>query len=159
MYNDSFEQFADNTGLNVIISFLAICGSLGFIVVTDIWNRITKKTKAITFTTKIIFGMLLFLLAVGTLITYFLKQSAHYQRLADQNYQTQVELQAYPSFMESIPTDEAASVRKELALKYFGREIDGSVHKDMGNLVVDQMKSTTEMVKATTDAIKKLKEF
>lgn len=100
------------------------------------------------------------LLAVGiTLITYFLKQSTHYQRLADQNYQTQIELQAYPSFMESIPTDEAASVRKELALKYFGREIDGSVHKDMGNLVVDQMKSTTEMVKATTDAIKKLKEF
>lgn len=100
------------------------------------------------------------LLAVGvTLITYFLKQSTHYQRLADQNYQTQIELQAYPSFMESIPTDEAASVRKELALKYFGREIDGSVHKDMGNLIVDQMKSTTEMVKATTDAIKKIKEY
>jgi len=100
------------------------------------------------------------LLAVGvTLITYFLKQSTHYQRLADQNYQTQIELQAYPSFMESIPTDEAASVRKELALKYFGREIDGSIHKNMGNLIVDQMKSTTEMVKATTDAIKKLKEF
>ncbi|MFW2015348.1 hypothetical protein [Acinetobacter bereziniae] len=98
------------------------------------------------------------LLAVGvTLITYFLKQSTHYQRLADQNYQTQIELQAYPSFMESIPTDEAASVRKELALKYFGREIDGSVHKDMGNLIVDQMKSTTEMVKATTEAIKNLK--
>lgn len=100
------------------------------------------------------------LLAVGiTLITYFLKQSTHYQRLADQNYQTQIELQAYPSFMESIPTDEAASVRKELALKYFGREIDSTAHKEMGNLVMDQMKSTTEMVKATTDAIKKLKEF
>lgn len=100
------------------------------------------------------------LLAVGiTLITYFLKQSTHYQRLADQNYQTQIELQAYPSFMESIPTDEAASVRKELALKYFGREIDSTAHKEMGNLVMDQMKSTTEMVKATTDAIKNLKEF
>lgn len=98
------------------------------------------------------------LLLVGiTLISYFLKQSAHYQRLADQNYQTQVELQAYPSFMESIPTEEAASVRKELALKYFGREIDGTAHKDMGNLVSDQMKSTTEMVKATTEAIKNLK--
>lgn len=94
-------------------------------------------------------------LGVGiTLITYFLKQSVHYQRLADQNYQTQVELQAYPSFMESIPTDEAASVRKELALKYFGREIDGSAHKDMSNLISDQMKSTTEMVKATADALK-----
>jgi hypothetical protein len=98
------------------------------------------------------------LLLVGiTLISYFLKQSAHYQRLADQNYQTQVELQAYPSFMESIPTEEAASVRKELALKYFGREIDGSAHKDMSNLISDQMKSTTEMVKATTEAIKNLK--
>jgi hypothetical protein len=78
------------------------------------------------------------ILAVGiTLITYFLKQSAHYQRLAEQNYQTQVELQAYPSFMESIPTEEAASVRKELALKYFGREIDGAAHKDMSNLITD----------------------
>ncbi|OTG57045.1 hypothetical protein B9T29_15320 [Acinetobacter sp. ANC 3903] len=95
------------------------------------------------------------ILAVGiTLITYFLKQSTHYQRLADQNYQTQVELQAYPSFMESIPTAEAASVRKELALKYFGREIDGAAHKDMSNLISDQMKSTTEMVKAATDVLK-----
>ncbi len=92
-----------------------------------------------------------------TLISYFLKQSSHYQRLADQNYQTQVELQAYPSFMESIPTEEAASVRKELALKYFGREIDGSTHKDMSNLISDQMKNTTDMVKATTEAIKNLK--
>lgn len=96
-------------------------------------------------------------LVVGiTLISYFLKQSSHYQRLADQNYQTQVELQAYPSFMESIPTEEATAVRKELALKYFGRELDGSVHKDMSNLISDQMKNTTEMVKATTDAIKNL---
>lgn len=90
-----------------------------------------------------------------TLISYFLKQSSHYQRLSDQNYQTQVELQAYPSFMESIPTEEAASVRKELALKYFGREIDGAAHKDMSNLISDQMKSTTEMVKAVTEVIKK----
>lgn len=98
------------------------------------------------------------ILIVGiTLITYFLKQSSHYQHLADQNYQTQVELQAYPTFMESIPTEEAASVRKELALKYFGREIDGAAHKDMSNLIADQMKSTTEMVKASTEAIKNLK--
>ncbi len=84
LYNDSFEQFADNTGLNVIISFLAICGSLGFIVVTDIWNRITKKTKAITFTTKIIFGMMVFLLAVGTIITYFFEPSV--QNLANNKF-------------------------------------------------------------------------
>ncbi|WP_155757958.1 hypothetical protein [Acinetobacter rudis] len=95
------------------------------------------------------------LLVVGvTLISYFVKQSVHYQKLADQNYQTQIELQAYPSFMESIPTNEAASIRKELALKYFGREIDGSTHKDMSNLILDQMKSTTELVKASAEVVK-----
>ncbi|WP_227567020.1 hypothetical protein [Acinetobacter bereziniae] len=56
--------------------------------------------------------------------------------------------------MESISTDAAVSVRKELVLKYFGRDLDGSVHKDMGNLVDYQVKSTIEMVKATTVAIK-----
>ncbi len=95
------------------------------------------------------------LMIVGiTLISYFLKQTSHYQKLADQNYQTQVELQAYPSFMESVPTNEAAIIRKELALKYFGKEIDGSTHKDMSNLISDQMKNTTEMIKATTDVLK-----
>lgn len=98
------------------------------------------------------------LLATGiTLISYFLKQSSHYQKLADQNYQTQVELQAYPSFMTGIPPNEAIVIRKELALKYFGREIDGAVHKDMSNLISDQMKNTTELVKATTEAIKNIK--
>ncbi|WP_336034126.1 hypothetical protein [Acinetobacter bereziniae] len=135
--------------------------SIGITLLFSILVFSLKKQLVPIFFTNIEFWAIkLSLLAVGvTLITYFLKQSTHYQRLADQNYQTQIELQAYPSFMESIPTDEAASVRKELALKYFGREIDGSVHKDMGNLIVDQMKSTTEMVKATTDAIKKFKEY
>lgn len=95
-------------------------------------------------------------LLVGiTLLSYFLKQSTHYQKLADQNYQIQVELQAYPSFMDSVPTAEAAVIRKELALKYFGKEIDGSPHKDMSNLMSDQMKNSTELVKAATNILKK----
>ncbi|MEN8292074.1 hypothetical protein ABFO59_06265 [Acinetobacter radioresistens] len=92
-----------------------------------------------------------------TLISYYLKQSSHYQKMADQNYQTQIELQALPSFISSIPINEAANIRKELALKYFGRELEGSNYKDMGNLISDQMKSTTEMVKATTDVLKNTK--
>ncbi|MHA3078849.1 hypothetical protein [Acinetobacter sp. ANC 5502] len=94
------------------------------------------------------------LVAGISLMTYFLKQSAHYQHLADQNYQTQIELQAFPTFMESIPIEEAASIRKELALKYFGRDIDSTPHKDMANLISDQIKNTTEMVKAATDVLK-----
>lgn len=91
-----------------------------------------------------------------TLTTYFLKQSAHYQKLADQNYQTQVELQAYPKFMESVPADEAASIRKELALKYFGKEIDKTQIDKIGDLIQDQMKASTDMVKASTELVSKL---
>lgn len=91
-----------------------------------------------------------------TLVTYFLKQSSHYQKLADQSYQTQVELQALPSFIANISSIESAElIRKELALKYFGKDVDGAPHKDMSNLINDQMKSTTELVKATTNIVKK----
>jgi trk system potassium uptake protein len=75
LYNNSFEQFADNTFINTIISVLAICGSLGFIVVTDFWNRISGKTKAITYTTKTIFGVTAVLLVLGTLMIYFFEPS------------------------------------------------------------------------------------
>lgn len=90
------------------------------------------------------------------LISYFLKQSSHYQKLADQSYQTQVELQALPSFIANISNQESAElIRKELALKYFGKDVDGTPHKDLSNLITDQMKSTTELVKATASMIKK----
>ncbi|EHU2953667.1 hypothetical protein ACT4ZI_15190 [Acinetobacter baumannii] len=132
-----------------------------FIVLLLAFTTLLFKGKLITWfalSTTEFWALKASLLIVGiTLISYFLKQSSHYQKLADQNYQTHVELKAYPSFMESIPTEEAASVRKELALKYFGREVDGAAHKDMSNIISDQMKSTTEMVKATTEAIKNLK--
>ena len=88
--------------------------------------------------------------------SHFLKQSSHYQKLADQSYQTQVELQALPSFIANISSIESAElIRKELALKYFGKDVDGAPHKDMSNLINDQMKSTTELVKATTNIVKK----
>ncbi|MBD0833651.1 potassium transporter TrkH [Aestuariibaculum sp. TT11] len=75
LYNDSFEQFAGNTAINTIISVLAICGSLGFIVVTDFWNRLSGKTKRVTYTTKIILGAMTLLLTMGTVMIYFFEPS------------------------------------------------------------------------------------
>lgn len=96
-----------------------------------------------------------FILVAITLVSYFVKQSSHYQKMADQANQTRLEIQAFPSFIGGISQDDEVSLRKELALKYFGREIDSTAHKDMSNLISDQMKSTTEMVKAVTEVIKK----
>lgn len=71
LFNDSFESFSENTLINWTISILAIAGSLGFIVITDVWYRIRRKSKAITFTSKIIIYGFIILLGIGTLLFYF----------------------------------------------------------------------------------------
>ena len=71
LYNDSFMGFNDNVFINSIISVLAITGSLGFIVVTDVWYMTTGKSKTLTFTTKIVLYGFLILLTAGTLLVYW----------------------------------------------------------------------------------------
>ena len=75
LFNDSFEGYSDNNLINITISILAITGSLGFIVVTDIWYRIKGKSKEISFTTKIIIYGFLLLLISGTVLIYFVEPS------------------------------------------------------------------------------------
>lgn len=96
-----------------------------------------------------------FVLVAITLISYFVRQSSHYQSLADQANQTRLEILAFPTFITGMEKSDEIEIRKALALKYFGRELDKTAHKDMSNLVSDQMKNTTEMVKAVTGVIKK----
>lgn len=54
LWNNSLENFADSKTMNIVISCLALSGAMGFIVVTDVFNFIRRKTKQISFTTKII---------------------------------------------------------------------------------------------------------
>ncbi len=75
LFNNSFEGYSDNILINIIISVLAIAGSLGFIVITDLWYRISGKSKNLSFTTKIITYGFVILLSTGTLLIYFLEPS------------------------------------------------------------------------------------
>ncbi len=75
LYSNSFEDFRANQWINLIISVLAICGSLGFIVITDIWYRIRRKSDQLTFTTKIILVGFIVLLTFGTVLVYFTEPS------------------------------------------------------------------------------------
>ena len=75
LFNDSFESYSNNGFINTIISVLAIAGSLGFIVITDLWYRITRKSKNISFTTKIITYGFVLLLFIGTLLVYLTEPS------------------------------------------------------------------------------------
>lgn len=92
-----------------------------------------------------------------TLITYFLKQSVKYQKMADQCKQTKLELEAFPSYVANLSNEDplVADLRRELAMKYFGRDIDNKSNDETSNILQDQMKKTTEMVKAAMEVLKK----
>lgn len=75
LFNDSFEAFADNGWINLVISVLAISGSLGFIVITDVWYRLTGKSNELSFTTRIIVFGFIILLGLGTSLVYFTEPS------------------------------------------------------------------------------------
>ncbi|MFC6859917.1 TrkH family potassium uptake protein [Zunongwangia atlantica] len=76
LFNDGFEGYKNNSYVNTIISILAISGSLGFIVITDLWYRIRGKSKEISFTTKIIIYGFLLLLFLGTFLIYTTESSS-----------------------------------------------------------------------------------
>ena len=68
LFTDSFEMFAGNFWLNVVIGLLSITGAMGFIVLVDVWRRLTGKIEEITFTSKIIVRMSIILIVIGTIL-------------------------------------------------------------------------------------------
>lgn len=75
LFNTGFTDYVGNGPINIIISVLAISGSLGFIVVTDILLLFRRKPHKLSFTTKIIFWGFLLLLLFGFTFFYFLETS------------------------------------------------------------------------------------
>ena len=66
LWNNSLIDFTDSKTINTVMSILALAGAIGFIVAADLFNFIRRKTKEISFTTKIILLTTTSLLAFGT---------------------------------------------------------------------------------------------
>jgi len=66
LYNDSFEQFRDNTSVIIVLSVLSYSGGIGFIVLLDFARVIRYKKYNLTFTSRIILILTLVLTIVGT---------------------------------------------------------------------------------------------
>jgi trk system potassium uptake protein TrkH len=75
LFTNSMESFSNNFWLNVVIGFLSFAGAIGFIVLVDMWRRITGKIQHITLTSNIILRMSLILLAVGSILFFFTEPS------------------------------------------------------------------------------------
>lgn len=68
LFNNSFEDFRDDPWLNIVLIVLSQLGSIGFIVIHDLWRRLTGRIRAITFTTRIILWSTLWMTGLGTLL-------------------------------------------------------------------------------------------
>ena len=66
LWNNNLVDFTDSKTINIVISALSLAGSIGFIVVADVFNFIRRKTKAVSLTTKIIMLTTFLLLALGS---------------------------------------------------------------------------------------------
>lgn len=97
-------------------------------------------------------------LIVGvTLTTYFLRLSGFYQLKQEQAKQTKLELSAFPDFVSGMDPSVANNLRQELALKYFGKEIDKTVLEKNGDLIQEQMKAGTDLIKVSAEMVKNMK--
>jgi trk system potassium uptake protein TrkH len=75
LYDDSFEQFKFHAGINGILAVLSYAGGIGFIVLTDLWEKIKNIHYKITFTSKIILVVTLLLSTAGTLYIFVFEPS------------------------------------------------------------------------------------
>lgn len=70
LWNNNMISFYDSKTMNILLSILSLLGAIGFIVVTDIFNWITRRVKEISYTSKIILLTTACLLVFGTIMVY-----------------------------------------------------------------------------------------
>ncbi len=68
LFSDGLASFQNSKTINIVISLLSLAGGMGFIVVTDLFNRVRRRTQEISYTTKIIVLSTLAILLGGTFI-------------------------------------------------------------------------------------------
>lgn len=129
---NSESKFIGVTFLSLVLSVLTI---IAFIF------------KAIDFS-QFISIKIMIVVFFGILIAYYLKISTHYRRLADQAEQTHLELLAFPQYAAELGEEKSNEIKEQLALKYFGKEIDPSGYQKISDIAQEQLKTSSELVKA-----------
>ncbi|ENV71460.1 hypothetical protein F946_03139 [Acinetobacter johnsonii ANC 3681] len=109
--------------------------------------------NSINWITFVSIKLLILALAI-TLCSIFLRRASHAKKLQDQAYQTHVEIDAFPIHVRSLKEEDKQELIKELALKYFGKELDQTQNDKIGDLMKDQLSAGTELIKASAELVK-----
>ncbi|MFB0525714.1 MAG: TrkH family potassium uptake protein, partial [Phycisphaerae bacterium] len=75
LFTNSMESFSGNFWLNAVVALISFTGAIGFIVLVDIWRRMSGKIQHITLTSNIILRMSLVLLVIGSILFFYTEPS------------------------------------------------------------------------------------
>lgn len=75
IYSDNLMRFATDVPVNAVIMTLSYAGAMGFIVISDLWRKLTRRGYRITFTTKVIVCITVGITLWGTLHLYLFEPS------------------------------------------------------------------------------------
>ncbi|MEM6519331.1 MAG: potassium transporter TrkG [Cyanobacteria bacterium P01_C01_bin.70] len=75
VFPNSLEDFRGDLWINVVVSILSLLGSIGFLVVTDIWQGVVGRRRRIALTTRIILYFTAWAIAISSLLLFFFDES------------------------------------------------------------------------------------
>ena len=68
LFNNSLEDYRDDTWMNFVIAVLSYLGAIGFIVLHDVWLSVRQRKPHITLTSKVILWSTFWISVVGTVL-------------------------------------------------------------------------------------------
>lgn len=151
IYTSASKNFLNRARNYEILFYLILGGSILFTTVHLCYVPYEKNELTFVLAKILTFSVVL------TLGTIFLRKAAHFRKLYDQTHQTSLELKALPLYLKNVDKIHHSDIYKELANKYFGKDIDPSQNDKVGDLLQDQIKAGTELVRASAEMVKSVK--
>lgn len=158
IYLDLYEKYHSEYFYNNIFFIVTIITAMFLTLYTT--TEISNASQFADYTTNRNFWVMfittkvLIATVALTFCTIFLRRSSHAKKLKEQAYQTHVEINAFPIHVRSLKEEDKHELIKELAMKYFGKELDQTQNDKIGDLMKDQLTAGTELIKASAEMVK-----
>lgn len=75
LFPNSFESYAAHPGIVLTIAALSLLGAIGFIVMSETWDRVFGTRRPLSFTSRVILNVTITFTVVGTLVFFVIEPS------------------------------------------------------------------------------------
>lgn len=158
IYLDLYKKYNTEYIVNNFYFFITVIAAIIFTLYTTIeisnFQQFSDYKTDRNFWVMFITTKVLIATVTLTFCTLFLRRLAHAKKLKEQAYQTHVEINAFPIHVRSLDKADKDELIKELAMKYFGKELDQTQNDKIGDLMRDQLAAGTELIKASAELVK-----